>query len=252
MKRTLYLYLREAPSFLTMMFYSFFLLSISPVLLDISRVTGIRIDELNLVFSFFILGGIIGMLTSVFYNKWFSRLKIITAGYISIILLMFFPVFSKILFLFYLSYFFIGYFVGVVWIQSLEDLLVSKVKNKDRIISFGLSFYPLGAVISPVIASTIIDLGFDWRFIYLASVILAIMIIILNLLLKRNIPVIRSRKDIEDIQPEIHRFSLKDNFKDPSSNKILMITALILFTFMASQTVIVTWGPTFFRLTRGL
>ncbi len=65
-----------------MMFYSFFLLSISPVLLDISRVTGIKIDELNLVFSFFILGGIIGMLTSVFYNKWFSRLKIIIAGYI--------------------------------------------------------------------------------------------------------------------------------------------------------------------------
>ncbi len=87
---------------------------------------------------------------------------------------MLFPVFFRMVFLFYLSYFFIGYFVGVVWIQSLEDLLVSKVKNKDRIISFGLSFYPLGAVISPVIASTIIDLGFDWRFIFLASTLLAV------------------------------------------------------------------------------
>ncbi|MBN1298407.1 MAG: MFS transporter [Actinobacteria bacterium] len=236
-------YIVEIPTFLTMMFYSFFLMSLSPILLDISLATGFNIDNLNLVFSFFVFGGIAGMLTSSMWNRLFYRKYIIICGYSLIIVLMLFPSFSKIIAFFYISYFLAGYLTGVVWVQALEQLLAGNNPNKEMLMTFSLSFYPLGAVVSPAISSFIISKGLDWRTIYAVSAIFILLIIISFIFTGRKKTYFAEQKNKSNESPV--------NFKNKIFIVVFILTAFVLFTYMAAQTVIVSWAPTYFRVLRG-
>jgi len=202
-------YLIEFPNYLSIFIFPLYFLTLSPILLDISKSTGIETGDLNLIFTFFTIGSVIGQLTSVLYNK---KFKIC------------------------------GYILGVIWLQANQNILRSRIKNKDRLITIGLSFYPVGALISPYISFTLVARGIDWRYIYYLLILLIILILSLYLLITRKIKYL-------SLKPE-ERISIKKVFSQKSKNILFILTAVMLLFYTMSETVIATWAPTFFRSER--
>ncbi len=149
-------YLLEIPNYLSIFIFPLFFLTLSPILLDISASTGIKTGDFNLVFTFFTIGSVIGQLTSIQYNRRFNSLTVLVASFI--ILIPVTLILSRIssLYAFYILYLISGYILGVIWLQANNNIMRSRIKNKDRLISFALSFYPIGAFVAPYISSSIV------------------------------------------------------------------------------------------------
>lgn len=60
-------YLKEMPNFLSMFIFPVYFMTIGPMLLDMSKSTGISSADLSLIFTFFTVGSVLGQLTSVFF-----------------------------------------------------------------------------------------------------------------------------------------------------------------------------------------
>ncbi|MFC2159540.1 sugar MFS transporter [Actinomycetota bacterium] len=210
--------------------------------MDISASTGIKTGDFNLVFTFFIIGSVIGQLTSILYNRKFSSLAVLVASFIILIPVTF--VLSRIssLYAFYILYFISGYFLGVVWLQANNNIMRSKIKNKDRLTSVALSFYPIGAFIAPYISSSIVGRGMDWQVLYYILIFLIIVIIILYFVITRRIGYLSLKHD--------QKLSFKEVFTDKKRNIFFILTAVMLVVYTISETVIATWAPTFFRTER--
>jgi FHS family glucose/mannose:H+ symporter-like MFS transporter len=233
-------YLVEIPNFLSIFVFAFFFMVASPMLIDIAVSTDIDIGNLSLIFTFYTIGAVIGQLTSVLYNRKFRKLHVIIASYIITILFIVFLSFSNNLYLFYVFYILIGYLLGVIWIQANEYILESKIKNKDRITTIALSFYPVGAFAAPLVASSVIRSGLSWRFSYYAIIFIISVTIILYLSL---IGGRGGRKVIE----EKEKVRFKEIFTDSRRNMIFLLITVSIVFYCASETVVSTWSPTFFR-----
>jgi predicted MFS family arabinose efflux permease len=238
-------YLAEIPNFLTAFIYSIFFNLASPILIEISRTTGIVTSDLGFIFTYFTIGAALGMLTSVFYNRRFKKIHVILAGYIILIPLTVIIGFNTNLILFWILYFFSGYLFGVIWMQANQFVLVSKVRNKERIITIFLTFYPIGAFIAPFISSSIISAGFDWRFVYYIVIFMISLNIILYIILlgrKGESPAIQSEA----------RLPLKEIFTDKTKNLIFVLVFLTVCFYCCSEAIVATWTPTFLGLARNL
>jgi len=235
-------YLLEFPNYLSMFIFPLYFLTLSPILLDISRSTGIETGDLNLIFTFFTIGSVIGQLTSVLYNKRFSSLVTIVAGFIILIPVTIILSLTYKLYAFYILYLICGYILGVIWLQANQNILRSRIKNKDRLITIGLSFFPIGALISPYISYTLAARGFDWRYLYYLLIILVLLILVLYLSITRKIKYLA-------LEPE-KKLSLKKVFSQKNKNISFVLIAVMLFFYAMSETVISTWSPTFFRSER--
>ncbi len=238
-------YLKEIPNFLSIFIFSVFYNIASLMLLDMSRTTGIKTTDLSLIFTFFTVGAVAGQMTSVLFNRKFTRIQVIVAAYLLTIPLIVIQAFNSNLIVFYILYFVCGYTLGVIWIQANEIVLTSNVANKERLVTVLLTFYPVGALVSPFISSSIIKAGLNWRFSYYVIIfIIAVNIALYFLLLAR-------RKSGAAIFKE-EKANLKDIFINRSSNLILVFIFFAIILYCASETVMATWAPTFFRLERGL
>ena len=235
-------YLLEIPNYLSIFIFPLFVLTLSPILLDISASTGIKASDFNLVFTFFTIGSVVGQLTSVLYNKRFSSLSILVASFIALIPVTF--ALSRItgLFAFYILYFLSGYLMGVIWLQANNTIIRSRIKKKDRLITLALSFYPIGAFLAPYISSSIVSRGLDWRNIYYILIFLILIIIILYLVITRKIGYLSQKDD--------QKISFREIFTNKNRNILFIITAVMLGIYAISETVIATWAPTFFRSER--
>ena len=234
-------YLLELPNYLTVFIFPIFFMTISPMLLDMSKSTGINPGDLSLIITFFMIGAILGQLTSVFYNRRFRKIVVILTGYILIVPFLIILSFIRNLFLFYLCYFLIGYLAGVIWIQATEYILENKIKNKDRLTTIFLSFYPSGNIIAPLISSSLIKNNLNWRYSYYIILVLVIIIIILYLILKLK------KADNITIE-EKEKINLKEIFFNKKINLIFILGCLLLLFYAVSETVTATWSPTFFRI----
>ena len=133
-------YLTEIPNFLSVLVFSIFFNIASPILIEISKTTGILAANLGFIFTSFTIGAVLGQLTSVFYNRKFKKIQVIIAGYIILVPLVVVIGFSVNLILFWVLYFLSGYIFGVIWMQANQFILVSKVRNKERIITVCLLY----------------------------------------------------------------------------------------------------------------
>lgn len=238
-------YLKEIPNFLSIFIFSVFYNIASLMLLDMSRTTGIKTTDLSLIFTFFTIGAVAGQMTSVLFNRKFTKIQVIVAAYLLTIPLIVIQAFNSNLIVFYILYLVCGYTLGVIWIQANEIVLTSNVANKERLVTVLLTFYPVGALVSPFISSSIIKAGLSWRFSYYVIIfIIAVNIALYFLLLAR-------RKSGAAIFKE-EKANLKDIFINRSSNLILVFIFFAIIFYAASETVMATWAPTFFRLERGL
>ncbi|MCK5566260.1 MAG: MFS transporter, partial [Actinomycetia bacterium] len=191
---------------------------------------------------FFTIGSVIGQLTSILFNKRFNSLSILVVSFITLIPVTF--ALSRItsLYGFYILYFMGGYFLGVVWLQANNNIMRSRIKNKDRLISVALSFYPIGAFVAPYISTSIVGRGMNWQILYYILIFLIIIIIILYLVITRRLGYLSIKRD--------QKISFKEVFIDKRRNILFILTAVMLAMYSISETVIATWAPTFFRTER--
>ena len=243
-KKIFLTYLQEIPNFLSIFLYPIFLISISPILLDISNELNINLGSLNLIISFLIIGVIIGQLTSSLFNLKFRRFVIITALYILLIPITLSMIFITQLYLFYILYFISGYILGVIWIQANGFLLESDIENKNRLINVALIFFPIGAVIAPLISIIISSLKLNWRYLYVVIIFLIIITLALYIILKRK------NKPNKKIDNE--KYAFREIFVNKNYNKIFIVSALTLFFYGITEAVIYTLSPTFFRIDKAL
>lgn len=238
-------YLAEIPNFLSVFIFSIFFNIASPILIEISKSTSILTTNLSFVFTFFTIGTALGQLTSVFYNRRFKKIQVIIAGYIILIPITIILGFSTSLILFWVIHFLSGYILGVIWIQANQFILASKVRNKERIITIFLTFYPIGAFIAPFISSSIISANFSWRFIYYIVIFMISINIILYIIL------LGRKSENAAIQNEA-KLPLKEIFTDKTKNLIFILLFLAICFYCSSETIVATWTPTFLGLARNL
>jgi fucose permease len=238
-------YLAEIPNFLSVFVFSIFFNVASLILIEISKSTGISTANLSLVFTFFTIGAVIGQITSVIYNRKFSKIQIIIAFQLIAIPVIIAISFSSNLILFYILYLVSGYLMGIIQIYANQFVLENKIKNKDRIITILLSFFPIGALVSPFISSTIIRMNLSWKYAYYFIVLLIILNIILYILISA-----RQKKETKNYSSS--RLGFKEIFIDRTKNIVFFLTLVAAIFYCASETVVGTWAPTFFRISRNM
>lgn len=173
------------------------------------------------------------------YNRRFNKRKIIITVYLFVILFLLLLSFNTSKIFFYILYLLLGYIAGVIWIKATKYILENRIRNKDRLTTIFLSFYPVGSMVAPFIGSSLIDNGINWRYSYYIIAAAALVILLLFIFFKRD------RRD-KEIQEEEHT-SLKEIFINRKINVLFAMGCLILFFYCISETIMATWSPTFLR-----
>ena len=168
-----------------------------------------------MIFTFYTLGGMAGQLTSVLFNRKFKSLTIIVTSLIVLVPVSLILARAKDKYSFYILYAIVGYLIGVIWVQINQNILRSRIKNKDRLITLTFSFFSVGAIITPYISSAIVRRGIDWHIIYYIQVFLSILMIIIFLTMNRKIKYLSPRPG--------KKISFKKIFINRTRNKIFIL-----------------------------
>ena len=238
-------YLHQIPNFLTLFLVPITFLSIGPALIEMGNDFGTTPENINLIFTFFPAGMVAGQLTSTFWNRRFKRSSIIITAYSMMAAINIYLFFAKNLYMYFILSTIGGYLLGVNYVQSTENIIACNIKNKDRLFIMMITFYPLGALVAPLISSNLVNNNVSWRYTYLVIAIL----ILITLALYISIA-LRGQNRI--IAEEIQKTSLGQIFINRQKNIIFIITLLVAAVYVASETVIATWSPTYLRLEKGL
>ncbi len=238
-------YLLQTPNFLTLFLIPIAFLSIGPILIEIGKEFNTTPANINLIFTFFPMGMVAGQLTSTFYNRRFKRSTIILTAYSIMLAINVYLFFSKNLYVYFILSLFEGYMLGINYVQSSENILACSIKNKDRLFILMLSFYPIGALIAPLISSGLINNGVNWRYTFIIIAILILLTAILYILIS-----LRGQNRI--IAKEVQQVPIKEIFVNRQKNIIFVVTLLMVAIYVISETVISTWTPTYLRLAKGL
>ncbi|MFC2144987.1 sugar MFS transporter [Actinomycetota bacterium] len=235
----------QIPNFLTLFLIPIAFLSIGPILIEIGKEFNTSPANINLVFTFFPAGMVAGQLTSTFYNKRFKRSVIILTAYSIMIAINIYLFFSNNLYVYYILSVVSGYMLGINYVQSSENILACRIKNKDRLFILMVIFYPIGALTAPLISSGLINNGINWRYTFIIIAILILLTAILYILIS-----LKGQNRI--IAEEVRQVPIKEIFVNRKKNIIFVVTILIVSIYVASETVISTWTPTYLRLAKGL
>jgi fucose permease len=238
-------YLHQIPNFLTLFLVPITFLSIGPALIEIGKDFGTTPENINLIFTFFPAGMVAGQLTSTFWNRRFKRANIIIAAYSILIAINIYLFFAKNLYMYFILSIIGGYLLGINYVQSTENIIACNIKNKDRLFILMITFYPLGALVAPLISSTLVNNNISWRYTYLVVAISILITLILYIFIS-----LRGQNRI--ISEEVQKTSLKEIFVDRRKNIVFITTLLVAAVYVASETVIATWSPTYLRLEKGL
>ena len=160
-------YLKQLPNFLTIFLFAIFMLVPTSILLEISKSFKTSPQEINYVFTFFNIGGIAGRLTAFLYNTRLSTLTIMIYSYTLLGVMDLVLVFSNSIIVLYLVYALSGYLIGVVYLQANKNLMESNIKDKARLSNIAFCFYAVGAILGPLAASTVVESGYNWKYIYI-------------------------------------------------------------------------------------
>ncbi|MHB8276558.1 MAG: MFS transporter [Candidatus Humimicrobiaceae bacterium] len=237
-------YILQIPNFLALFLVPITYLSITPALIEIGKNFNTAPGNISLIFTFFPAGIVAGQLTSIFYNRRFKRASIILTCYALLILLNIILFFINHLAFFYILSIFGGYLIGINYVQSTENILACKVKNKDRIVTLMITFYPIGALIAPLISSSLVKNNISWRYTYLIVATITIMIMILYMSIS-----IKGQNKI--IANTVQKISMKEIFVNRKINFMYFMTLFIAATYIIGEMVYANWSPTYLRLAKG-
>lgn len=232
-------YLLEFPNFLTLFIFSFFMVMASPILINISEYFGVTPENMNIITTFFLIGQVLGIIMFVFLSRKFRGSKIIISSYILLFPALTGLVLTASLIFFYILYFISGLLLGIVFINANISMFEGRVENKDSVVNLGHGFFAIGALISPIFASNIVNRQMNWRVIYLVFMGLTFISFISFLLTnwKRA-----GTLDKREALP------LKRLFRNKSKNIYIVFTVTMMLLYIMSEVTIFSWAPTFFRI----
>jgi fucose permease len=234
----------EFPYFISLFTFNFYLMLASPILIDISNYFKVLPENMNLITSLTLIGQVIGTIAFIFLNRKFNVINVVMGSYIILIPILIGLILTTSLFLFYFLYFSSGFLIGIILMDANIGMIEGKVKNKDSVVNLGYSFFAIGAVVSPLFASGLVDRQINWKFIYLA-VIGLVMISLVSYILKNKV-----KKVNQDLSKEKKITSIKELFKNKNKNIYLIFTGILMFLAMMSLVTVFSWSPTFFRTER--
>jgi FHS family glucose/mannose:H+ symporter-like MFS transporter len=230
----------EFPNYLSLFLFSFFMMSASPILLDISKYFGVSPEKMNLIITYFMIGEAAGFLILIFLSRKYNRKIIVLWAYILIIPILIGLTLVTHLALFNILYFFAGCILGIIFMNANLSMLEGEVKNKDSVINLGHGFFAIGALVSPFLTSTLVDKQMNWRLIYIIVIGFAVISLISYLIVNKN------KKDSP--LPEKEAIPIKKLFKDRKRNIYLILTAVLMLFYVMSEITVFSWAPTFFRI----
>ncbi len=239
-KSNLLNYLLELPNFLSLFLFSFFMMLASPILINISKYFNVTPENMNFIVTFFMAGQVLGIIVLVFLNKKFKRSKIIAASYVLLIPALAGLMLTTYLIIFYALYFAAGFFLGILFMNANSSMLEGRVKNKDSVVNLGHGFFAMGALISPVFSSALVNRQINWRLIYLAVIGLSVLSLISYLWVNRN----KHPGPLE----EKRSMSLRESFRYRDKNIYMAFTVILMLLYVMSEVTIFSWAPTFFRI----
>ncbi len=233
-------YLLEFPNYFSLFLFSFFMMSLSPALLDISKYFGITPEKMNLVMTFFLIGEGIGIIALIYLNRRFEKRNLIIWSYIAIIPIMLALMLATNIILFYTLYFLAGLFLGVIFLNANLGMLEGKVKNKDSIVNLGFGFFAIGALASPFVTSLLLKNQISWKIIYVIIICLILFSFASQLLIisRKRIGLLAESKGIE----------FKKIFKYRKKNIYMILTSVLMFFYVIAEVIMFSWAPTFFRV----
>ncbi|MDD3777226.1 MAG: MFS transporter [Actinomycetota bacterium] len=238
-------YLAEFPNYLTLLMFSAFLLGPSTILIEIADSFNTTPADFSLVFTFFMIGLIAGQLTSNFYARFISRINLVSVVYAVLIVLAGIMYFNSNLYIYYLLYALSGYGLGIINIIANQYILSSPVRNKAKILTIASVFFPIGAILSPLLSLSVVDNRAGFKAIYLVYMGMFLLIFILYQVVTRN-----RAYHSNDIRRS--PISLRQTLKHRGKNLFLAAACLAIMFYAIAETVLSTWAPTFFREARGL
>ena len=215
------------------------MMSLSPVLLDVSKFFDISPEKMNLIMTFFLMGEGIGIIALIYLNRKFEKRNLIIWSYLAIIPIMLALMLATNITLFYALYFLAGCLFGVIFLNANLSMLEGKVKNKDSIVNLGHGFFAIGALVSPFVTSIILKNQVSWKMIYIVIICLILVSFALHLFIIR-------RKKV-GLLAESRAIEFKKIFKYRKKNIYMILTSVLMFFYVISEVVIFSWAPTFFR-----
>lgn len=244
-KKIVFDYLIEIPNFLALFMYSFIIVAVSNILLEISGDLNIAPTSLNLIITFYFGGVMTGQIIYFFIAYRYSKKALFIASICLAIFTIIFTSFSNRLWHLYLLYFITGAAFGLLLIIANASIVEGKIKNKDSAVSFGHSFFAIGAISSPFITSSVVGNDLDWRIVYYIMAAFLVLLLILRIIIKDP-----GRKSKTESGNSIK--NIPGIFNTRSKNIYIIITAVILLLYTYSETVFFSWMPTFLRLDKSL
>ncbi|MHB1346907.1 MAG: MFS transporter [Candidatus Humimicrobiaceae bacterium] len=235
-------YLSELPNYFSNFLIPVYFTTASTMLIEMAGDLKVSVESFSIIFTYFVLGSVIGQLTSVLYNRKFKKLIVLLSSYMFIILILLSLFFAHNIYVFYMLFSLLGYFSGVILIQSTKYVLENSIKNKGRIMTIMLCFYPIGSLTAPFIATSLIRRNIDWRFSFIIMAVLTFFNVVLFVIVKG-----RRSKFVSEAED---RVSFKKIFFDRRLNKLFLFGLSILFFYSVTETVMATWVPTFLRISR--
>ncbi len=240
LKENLKNYLMEFPNYIALFLFSFFMMSLSPILIDVSEYFNVAPESMNLIITFFLLGEGVGIVALIYLNVKFDRQKIITLSYIFLIPLMLALFFGTNIIFFYILYFLSGLFFGIIFMNANLSMLEGNIKNKDSLINLGHGFFAIGALASPFIVTSFIRNLVGWKAIYIAVICLLLVSLASHLFI--------SDRKKKGLLAESKAIEFRKVFKERKKNIYMVLTSALMFFYVMSEVVIFSWAPTFFRV----
>jgi len=237
-------YLIESPYFISLFTFNFYLMLASPILIDISNYFKVSPENMNLITSLVLIGQVIGTIAFIFLKRKFNVVNVVIGSYLILIPILIGLIMTTSLFLFYFLYFSSGFLIGIVLMDANIGMIEGKVKNKDSVVNLGYSFFAIGAVVSPLFASSLVDRQINWKFIYLAVAGL-VMISLVSYIFKNKV-----KKVNQGLSKEKEITSIRELLKNKNRNIYLIFTGILMFLAMMSLVTVFSWSPTFFRIER--
>jgi len=211
----------------------------SPILINISEYFGVTPENMNIITTFFLIGQVLGIITFVFLSRKFKGSKIIISSYILLFPALTGLVLTASLIFFYILYFISGLLLGIIFMNANISMFEGRVENKDSVVNLGHGFFAMGALISPIFASNIVNRQMNWRVIYLVFMGLTFIAFISFLLTNRE------RAGALDKRVAL---PLKELFRNRSKNIYIVFTVTMMLLYIMSEVTIFSWAPTFFRI----
>ena len=241
MKKSIFLdYLFEFPNFLSLFIFNFLFMATSPILLDISNYFNVPPGNMNLIITIFMGGVVIGILTSIFFNRKFKKIQIILVAYFMTIPILVGLSLTKILVVFHVLYSILGYLFGLIWVSANSNMMEGKVKNKDSVVNLGLGLSSIGALIAPFLSTSLINRQLSWKIIYYMIIFMVLVAIFLYL--------ITNNKKSNNTQSRQKKTSIIEVFKYKNKNIFLLLSGIMILFYTTSEAIIFAWAPTFFRI----